>query len=226
MIVAARADGAAVVRRDPLAELRPPHLPLLEALGLVPGKALARRASPSTSTTPQRCCAPPRPCSPKDAAEAFAAWCEVARLHTSATALPRVSRTRRHGVGVDVRDLLVLRRATLGDREGLRGLPVDEDTGRAGRLIVLCADPDDEDRAEFLRYTWRRLPPDFVVWTTGAPGSAQARVAGEEGVTLRLADGDDPRGSALAIWRTIVAAGRDPATVRVVALPARRPRRS
>jgi hypothetical protein len=84
---------------------------------------------------------------------------------------------------------------------------------------VVCADPDDVDRAELLRYTWRRLPPDFVVWTTGGPGSAQAVVAADEGATLCHADGHSIRARALAIWRTIVATGRHPVVVRVVALP-------
>jgi hypothetical protein len=119
----------------------------------------------------------------------------------------------------DVRELLELRRATLRDRAELDGSPVDPDTSRAGRLIVICAEPDDAARAEFLRYTWRRLPSDFVVWSTGAPGSAQARVAVDEGVTPRHADDRSGRARALAIWRTILAADRDPAAVRVVALP-------
>jgi len=220
MIAVAGADGAAVVRRDPLAELRPPHLPLLEALGLAPGAAMARAGLTVDFDNPATVLRAAEVLLTRGAPEAFAAWCEVARLDTSATALPRVDPVHTADrVGVDVRDLLVLRRATLGDREGFGGVPVDADTRSAGRLIVLCADPDDEDRAEFLRCTWRRLPPGFVVWTTGARGSAQARVADDEGVTLRHADGDDPRRCALAIWRTIVAAGRDPATVRVVALP-------
>lgn len=219
MIAAAGACGA-VVRRDPLAELRPPHLPLLEALGLAPGSAVARAGLTVDFDNPATVLRAAEVLITRGAPQAFAAWCEVARLDTSGTALQQTAPLHIDDrVGADVRDLLVLRRATVGDREGLRGVPVDADTRSAGRLIVLCADPDDEARAELLRYTWRRLPPDFVVWTTGAPGSAQARVARDEGVTLRHADGDGPRRCALTIWRTIVAAGRDPATARVVALP-------
>jgi hypothetical protein len=143
---------------------------------------------------------------------AFATWCEVARLQTETTSPVAPA-------DPDVRELLELRRATLVDRAGRDSAQGDPDTGAAGRLIVISADPDDADRAEFLRYTWRRLPPDFTVWTTGAPGSAQAVVATDECVTLYHADGQSTRARALAIWRTIVAAGRDPAAVLVVALP-------
>lgn len=217
MIVAAGAAGA-VVRRDPLAELRPPHLPLLEALGLRPGKALARAGLTVDFDNPATVLRAAQTLLVESTPHAFAAWCEVARLHTSATELRKAVPALADGaLGADVRDLLLLRCVTLDDGEGLPDAAADADTRHAGRLIVLCADPEDDERAEFLRYTWRRLPPDVVAWTTGAPGSAQARVAAEEGVTLRYAG--DGRGGALAIWRTIVAAGRDPSTVRVVALP-------
>jgi hypothetical protein len=61
------------------------------------------------------------------------------------------------------------------------------------------------------------------VWTTGAPDSALARTAAAEGVTLCHSEGQNGRARALAIWRTILAAGRDPADVRVVVLPGAAP---
>jgi TrkA-N domain/RyR domain len=211
MITATGRDGA-VVRRDPLAELRRPHLALLDALRLTPGMAMARAGLTVDFENPATVLRAAETLLAAGAPEAFATWCEVARLQTTTTS-PAAP------VDSDVRELLELRRATLGDRAGLDGAPVNPDTGAAGRLIVICADPYDADRAEFLRYTWRRLPSDFVVWSTGAPGSAQAHVAADEGVALRHADGQNGRARALAIWRTILAARRDPAAVRVVALP-------
>ncbi len=227
MITTADADNAVVVRRDPLAELRPPHLALLEALQLTPGMAVARAGLTVDVENPATVLRAAEAMLADGSPQAFATWCEVARLQTVAAAL------RQDVDDVDVRDLLELRRATLGDREGLNVEAADADARTAERIIVLCAGcPDDAARAEFLRYTWKRLPPDFVAWTTATPSSAHARVAADEGVTLRTAEADgdgDPnspiavRRRALAIWRTIVVSGRDPAIVRVAALPGASP---
>ena len=211
MITAAGRDGA-VVRRDALAELRRPHLALLDALGLTPGMAVARAGLTVDFENPATVLRAAESLLAQGAPQAFAAWCEVARLQTGTTSPPEAA-------DPDVRELLELRRSTIREPAGRDGAAVDPDAHAAGRLIVVCADPDDLDRAELLRYTWRRLPPDFVAWTTGDPGSAQAAVAAEEGVTLCHADGDNTRARALAIWRTIVAAGRHPVGVRVLALP-------
>ena len=89
-------------------------------------------------------------------------------------------------------------------------------------VIVLCAGPGDDDRAEFLRVTWRYLPPGFTAWTTAAPDSRLALAASAEGVALRHPSGPNgrsPRRLAIDIWTAVLAAGGDPAAVRVLVLP-------
>ena len=155
----------------PLAELRPPHLPLLEASSR--RGPLAQAGLTVDFENPATVLRAAEVLLTRGSPEAFAAWCEVARLDTSATALPRVDPVHTGDcVGVDVRDLLVLRRATLGDREGFGGVPVDADTRSAGRLIVLCAGPG--------RRGPRRVPALYLV-----PAASRLRRVDDRRARLR-----------------------------------------
>ena len=129
---------------------------------------------------------------------AFAAWCEVARLQTKADQLIRdVPAGPRAG---DVRELLLLRRAQLGDPDALMTVRTTAD-GSVATVVVLAGAKDDAESSIVL------LRPTLT-------GGVVSVVAPAGGLHDALGAVD---GRALPVWRSIIAAGD--AAARVVALP-------
>ena len=215
MIGRAEADNV-IVRRDALAGIDVPHLELLETLGLRPARAFARARLAVDIQNPDIIERAARKMLAAGSAQAFATWCEVARLRDRPAALAI-------GSGGD--------RPWGPHRRPRRAPAAPNGPGRVGHehpatalapVIVLCAGSGDDDRTEFLRVTWQYLPPGFTAWTTAAPDSGLARSASAEGVALRHPPGPDgrsPRRLAIDIWKAVLAAGGDPADVRVLVLP-------
>ena len=220
MIAAAEAANV-VVRRDALAVIDPPHLDVLKALDLVPPLAFARARLTVDFQDPQTVARAAHQQLVEGSTTAFATWCEVARLADGPAVLRPAAPPASDGISADIGELLVLRRATLGDRDDSLALPSGADSP-TGPIVVLCAGPSDDARTGFLRITWAHFPQEITVWTTALADSDLVRAGIAQGVSLRPSVGDaatTARRRAHAIWRTILGGGGDAAKVRVVALP-------
>lgn len=224
MIAKVEADGV-VVRRDVLADVDPPHLPLLDALGLEPSLAVARARLTVDVQNPDTIARAATRMLTSGSPHAFATWCEVARLRDDPAVLRDDLPAAAAGdpdIGpdvADVRDLLELRCDALEGHHGQA--PPGDDTLAHPMTVVLCAGPSDDARVAFLGVTWERPPAGLTVWTTALPGSRLVCAAADEGVTLLpppCADRTPSRRRAIAIWRAVLAHG-DPRAVRVLVLP-------
>ncbi len=220
-MIAATEAGGVTVRRDALATLNPPHLPLLTVLGLDPPLAAARAGLTVDFQHPDTLLQAGRRLLAAESPAAFATWCEVARLRSNPADLRSDAPTEGPGDDLDdIRAVLSLREATLGDPHARGALPAPAPCAQAGHTIVLCAGSSDEACAELLRPAWLRPADDLTVWTTAPPDSRLIAAAAAEGVTLRPAPLDgSARRRGMAIWRALIAAGAQPGDVRVVALP-------
>jgi hypothetical protein len=214
------AAGAVPLRRSALVAPTPAEIPLLEALGFDRPTALARaglrvdfQSVASLVPAAQRLLA-----SGHEAA--FAAWCEVARLQTKTGVLARDTPAPSAGPDAgDVRDLLLLRRAQLGDPGAAGEVRRERTAGRPGGrdTVVLLGGPGEDVGAALalLAPTLRDLPTGIDVWAVAPAGPLRDQL-------LRLGARADAAGStrrqALRIWPA--PPGDTGGRVRVVALPA------
>jgi hypothetical protein len=218
--------ATAPVRRSALLTPRPPEIPLLQALGFDRPIALARaglgvdfQLVSVLVTAGERMLA-----AGEDGA--FAVWCEVARLETDSPALATFTPTHPGSAVRDVRDLLLIKRALLGDADARLAVAASigrgADSVRPGRrLRILLAGPTDgPDLAPLLGAGLAQAPEQ--VWAVAPPGPLRdgwvglgAAVPGEGADT----DMNSTRKQQLTIWARWADVGGDPNAVRVVALP-------
>lgn len=192
------AAAAVPLRRSALVAPVPAETPLLEALGFERPTTLARAGLRVDFLS----VASLLPAAEKLLADghdaAFAAWCEVARLQTRADQLIRdVPAGPR---AADVRELLLLRRAQLGDPDALLTVRASADRAAATTVVVLAGAADDV--ASSIALLQPTIGDGMVVV---APTGGLRDALGARG------------GRALPVWRSIIASGN--ATPRVVALP-------
>jgi voltage-gated potassium channel Kch len=214
-----------MLRRAALVSLDPPELAPLEALGFSRPTALARAGLDVDFSSLPALLAAGRTLLDEGSPAAFGVWAEVARLRADAAALAGDLPSGTGGsAAADVHELLLLRRAVLGDPDarlhlgrGAVGPGSRRPPGDPATPVVVLAGPDD-DRATAARLarTLAHLPARTVVWATGAVRS----VLGDPQRNLRTpADGRSGRAAALEMWRAVIAGGHHPGDVRVAALP-------
>jgi RyR domain/TrkA-N domain len=192
------AAAAVPLRRSALVAPAPAETPLLEALGFERPTTLARAGLRVDFQSVASLLPAAEQLLARGHDAAFGAWCEFARLQTKPDQLIRDLPV---GPGAaDVRELLLLRRAQLGDPDALMTIRATAD-GPAASIVVLAGAKDDVESSITL------LQP-----TLGDGVSVVAPAGG-----LREALGA-VEGRALPVWRSIIAAGD--AKARVVALPA------
>jgi hypothetical protein len=192
------AAAAVPLRRSALVAPAPAETPLLEALGFERPTTLARAGLRVDFQSVASLLPAAEQLLAQGHKAAFAAWCEVARLQTKADQLIR--EIPAGPSAADVRELLLLRRALLGDPDALMTIRSTADGSAAATVVILAGAEDEVDSSIAL------LHPTL--------GDGVAVVAPAGGVRDALGA---VGARALPVWRSIIAAGD--ATARVVALP-------
>lgn len=233
-----RSPAARFLRVDTFHPIGPPEIPIAEALGIVRPAALTRAgigldlAAPGALHT-----AADLMLSRGDRA-AFEAWCEAARRETDPKVLLDWSeRLASFSSGTDrddVRTLLRLRRAVLGDVHALDGEPVAVPrTQLSGEVVLVIggsaggtdgADGTAEEAPEELRALLaaafdRPAYPGTIVAPPGDGGVTRLLRAVAPGVAVLGPDATGARGRHLGLWTELLRAGRTAAQTRVLALP-------
>lgn len=195
----------------------PPQVNVLNQLGVDQFTALSRAGLVPELRDPEVLKTVGRRLAAEDKAMALEAWCEVARLATTAKELI----LDLDGAGAraeDARRLLLLRRAQLGDNDakialratGVGGWPTDE-------MVVVLGEASAQRRA-LVEWALSTLPYRGAV--VAREGGEVAAFVGQRGVAdLRLlrADVDAARRQVLDLCTARV--GVEPGAVRVLALP-------
>ena len=193
------AAAAVPLRRSALVAPAPAETPLLEALGFERPTTLARAGLRVDFQSVASLLPAAEQLLAQGHDAAFAAWCEVARLQTKADQLIRD--VPAGPCAGDVRELLLLRRAQLGDPDALMTVRTTADGSAAATVVVLAGATDDAESSIVL------LQPtltDGVVSVVAPAGGLRDALGAVDG-------------RALPVWRSIIAAGD--ASARVVALP-------
>jgi hypothetical protein len=218
--IAAVGAGTVPLRRSALVASSPPEIPLLEVLGFDRPTVLAKAGLRADFQSVAVLVPAAQRLLDRRHEDAFVGWCEAARLHRRASDLVRVTPRRSAGRDpADVLDLLLIRRAQLGDEDARVALRAQASAGRPTRdcLILLAGPSDAATGIELLKPTLEHLPPWMELRVVVPAGPLRSELV-RAGAEVGPGDADSTRRETLGIWRDRVAAGIG-AAVRVVALP-------
>jgi hypothetical protein len=212
--------GTVPLRRSALVASSPAEIPLLEVLGFDRPTALARAGLRADFQSVTVLVQAAQRLLERGHEAAFAAWCEVARLHRRAGDLARVMPGRSAGPdGLDVRELLLIRRAQLGDADARVALQPNAGDRPPGRdaIAVLAGSTDAAIGSTLLEPVFQHPAPGLDPHAVVPDGPLRTQLR-HWGARTGEHDPDSTRRQLLGLWRDRAVVGLT-GGVRVVALP-------
>lgn len=199
----------------------PPQVNLLSQLGIEEFTALARAGLLPELRDPEVLKTVGRRLVERDQAMAVEAWCEVARLATTSAELtdPPAGSSVRAG---DIRRLLLLRRAQLGDDDAKIALRASRiASAPLGDVAVVLGDTPAPELRELLRWALGTLPYEGTVLApaSGGVGDLVQNLAAVDGFAVHplSAGAEHARRQVLDLWTARLDASTG--SLRVLALP-------